>query len=96
MFQYGMRCELYFLQRSISNGTSICILLQAPGKFDADVVQRQLRYTGMLATVQIRQAGYNYRLTFQVSFYVSFLSVALTGKVVQFGHLSIYLSNCFN
>jgi len=31
-----------------------------------EVVQRQLRYTGMLATVQIRQAGYNYRLTFEV------------------------------
>jgi len=40
--------------------------LQAAGKFDAEVVQRQLRYTGMLATVQIRQAGYNYRLTFEV------------------------------
>ena len=26
---------------------------------------RQLRYTGMLATVKIRQSGYNYRLTFE-------------------------------
>jgi len=45
--------------------------LQAAGKFDADVVQRQLRYTGMLATVQIRQAGYNYRFTFEVFSYMS-------------------------
>jgi len=43
-----------------------CKCVQAAGKFDAEVVQRQLRYTGMLATVQIRQAGYNYRLTFEV------------------------------
>jgi len=44
-----------------------CVVwLQAAGKFDVEVVQRQLRYTGMLATVQIRQAGYNYRLTFEV------------------------------
>lgn len=43
-----------------------CKCAQAAGKFDVEVVQRQLRYTGMLATVQIRQAGYNYRLTFEV------------------------------
>jgi len=43
-----------------------CVLLQAAGKFDVQVVERQLLYTGMLATVQIRQAGYNYRLTFEV------------------------------
>jgi len=43
-----------------------CVFLQAAGKFDVEVVQRQLRYTGMLATVQIRQAGYSYRLTFEV------------------------------
>lgn len=30
------------------------------------LVLRQLRYTGMLATVKIRQSGYNYRLTFEV------------------------------
>ncbi|KAG8274973.1 Unconventional myosin-IXb, partial [Homalodisca vitripennis] len=32
--------------------------------FDDDTVQRQLRYTGMLETVRIRQAGYNVRLSF--------------------------------
>lgn len=37
---------------------------QTPSKFDDDIVQRQLRYTGMLETVRIRQAGYNVRLTF--------------------------------
>ncbi|XP_021933704.1 unconventional myosin-IXa-like isoform X3 [Zootermopsis nevadensis] len=35
-----------------------------PNKFDEETVQRQLRYTGMLETVRIRQAGYNVRLTY--------------------------------
>ncbi|VVC45493.1 Ubiquitin-related domain,Myosin head, motor domain,Rho GTPase-activating protein domain,P-loop [Cinara cedri] len=33
--------------------------------FDHDTVQRQLRYTGMLETVRIRQAGYNVRLSYE-------------------------------
>ncbi|OWF47559.1 Unconventional myosin-IXb [Mizuhopecten yessoensis] len=37
---------------------------KAPCVFDDAMVLRQLRYTGMLATVKIRQSGYNYRLTF--------------------------------
>ena len=32
--------------------------------FDNDLVQRQLRYTGMLETVRIRQAGFNVRMTY--------------------------------
>lgn len=35
-----------------------------PNTFDEETVQRQLRYTGMLETVRIRQAGYNVRLTY--------------------------------
>lgn len=35
-----------------------------PNAFDEETVQRQLRYTGMLETVRIRQAGYNVRLTY--------------------------------
>lgn len=35
-----------------------------PNHFDEDTVQRQLRYTGMLETVRIRQAGFNVRLTY--------------------------------
>ncbi|KAL8597794.1 hypothetical protein ACOMHN_004909 [Nucella lapillus] len=38
---------------------------KAPCQFDDDIVLRQLRYTGMLATVKIRQSGYNYRLLFE-------------------------------
>jgi len=38
--------------------------IQIPNKFDEETVQRQLRYTGMLETVRIRQAGYNVRLTY--------------------------------
>ncbi|XP_064607942.1 unconventional myosin-IXAa-like isoform X2 [Liolophura sinensis] len=37
---------------------------KAPCKLDDAIVLRQLRYTGMLATVKIRQSGYNYRLSF--------------------------------
>ncbi|KAJ0175182.1 hypothetical protein K1T71_009323 [Dendrolimus kikuchii] len=36
-----------------------------PHVFDEETVQRQLRYTGMLETVRIRQAGYNVRLTYE-------------------------------
>ncbi|GAB6028580.1 Unconventional myosin-IXAa, variant 2 [Chamberlinius hualienensis] len=35
-----------------------------PNKFDEEIVLRQLRYTGMLETVRIRQSGYNVRLSF--------------------------------
>ena len=38
--------------------------LKAPNQFDEEIVLRQLRYTGMLETVRIRQAGFNVRLTF--------------------------------
>ena len=32
--------------------------------FDNELVNRQLRYTGMLETVRIRQAGFNVRMTY--------------------------------
>ena len=38
-----------------------------PCKFDDKLVLRQLQYTGMLATVRLRQSGYNYRVLFEVS-----------------------------
>lgn len=38
---------------------------QAANQFDEEIVLRQLRYTGMLETVRIRQAGFNVRLTFE-------------------------------
>lgn len=44
--------------------TERILFLQVPNEFDAETVQRQLRYTGMLETVRIRQAGYNVRLTY--------------------------------
>jgi myosin-9 len=44
------------------------MLVQKPLEFDDSVVLRQLRYTGMLATINIRKSGYNYRLVFQVSY----------------------------
>ncbi|KAK6631291.1 hypothetical protein RUM44_005817 [Polyplax serrata] len=49
----------FFIRCIKSNGQKI------PNKFDEETVQRQLRYTGMLETVRIRQAGYNVRLTYE-------------------------------
>ncbi|XP_063242383.1 unconventional myosin-IXAa-like isoform X2 [Bacillus rossius redtenbacheri] len=48
----------FFIRCIKSNSNKI------PNKFDEETVQRQLRYTGMLETVRIRQAGYNVRLTY--------------------------------
>ncbi|XP_076251183.1 unconventional myosin-IXb-like isoform X1 [Rhynchophorus ferrugineus] len=48
----------FFIRCIKSNGHKI------PNTFDAETVQRQLRYTGMLETVRIRQAGFNVRLTY--------------------------------
>lgn len=48
----------FFIRCIKSNGNKI------PNEFDDETVQRQLRYTGMLETVRIRQAGFNVRLTY--------------------------------
>lgn len=48
----------FFIRCIKSNGNKV------PNQFDEDTVQRQLRYTGMLETVRIRQAGFNVRLTY--------------------------------
>lgn len=41
-------------------------LFQLPLRFNDNLVLRQLRYTGMLETVHIRQSGYNIKYTFKV------------------------------
>ena len=48
----------FFIRCIKSNSNKIA------NQFDDDTVQRQLRYTGMLETVRIRQAGFNVRLTY--------------------------------
>lgn len=48
----------FFIRCIKSNSNKI------PNEFDDETVQRQLRYTGMLETVRIRQAGFNVRLTY--------------------------------
>ncbi|KAL7305793.1 hypothetical protein TKK_0002041 [Trichogramma kaykai] len=48
----------FFIRCIKSNGQ------KEPNEFDEETVQRQLRYTGMLETVRIRQAGFNVRLTY--------------------------------
>ncbi|XP_052282643.1 unconventional myosin-IXa-like isoform X3 [Dreissena polymorpha] len=66
-FQWSLSRLMYALNQA--NPFFIrCIKSNAeklPCRFDDVLVLRQLRYTGMLATVRIRQSGYNYRLTFE-------------------------------
>ena len=49
----------FFIRCIKSNSNKI------PNEFDEETVQRQLRYTGMLETVRIRQAGFNVRLNYE-------------------------------
>ncbi|MEQ2236925.1 Unconventional myosin-IXAa, partial [Ilyodon furcidens] len=52
--------EPYFVKCIRSNADKL------PLRFDDNLVLRQLRYTGMLETVRIRQSGYNVKYTFKV------------------------------
>ena len=53
--------------------------------FNDELVLQQLRYTGMLATVEIRQSGYNYRLTFEVNIQAhSFYMCVLKGTLLRY------------
>ncbi|KAK5901833.1 hypothetical protein CesoFtcFv8_007152 [Champsocephalus esox] len=51
--------EPYFVKCIRSNAEKL------PLRFNDSLVLRQLRYTGMLETVRIRQSGYNIKYTFQ-------------------------------
>uniref|UniRef100_A0A3Q2CG75 Myosin IXA n=1 Tax=Cyprinodon variegatus TaxID=28743 RepID=A0A3Q2CG75_CYPVA len=51
--------EPYFVKCIRSNADKL------PLRFDDKLVLRQLRYTGMLETVRIRQSGYNVKYTFK-------------------------------
>ncbi|CDQ95070.1 unnamed protein product [Oncorhynchus mykiss] len=53
--------EPYFVKCIRSNAEKL------PLRFNDALVLRQLRYTGMLETVRIRQSGYSIKYTFQVS-----------------------------
>ena len=68
--------------------------LQIPNKFDEETVQRQLRYTGMLETVRIRQAGYNVRLTYDefIQLYRILLPKGLIRYVLCFFILIVFLT----
>lgn len=66
-FQQSLHCLMTtlnqanpFFIRCIKSNTQ-----KIPNNFDIETVQRQLRYTGMLETVRIRQAGYNVRLSYE-------------------------------
>uniref|UniRef100_A0A8C6NML1 Myosin IXA n=1 Tax=Nothobranchius furzeri TaxID=105023 RepID=A0A8C6NML1_NOTFU len=55
--------EPYFVKCIRSNADKFSKNL--PLRFDDDLVLRQLRYTGMLETVRIRQSGYNVKYNFK-------------------------------
>ncbi|ETE66949.1 Myosin-IXa, partial [Ophiophagus hannah] len=65
------QAEPYFVKCIRSNAEKaswfkLCILLfQLPLRFNDNLVLRQLRYTGMLETVRIRQSGYSCKYSFQ-------------------------------
>lgn len=50
--------------------TLLCVLFlsQLPLRFNDSLVLRQLRYTGMLETVRIRQSGYYIKYSYKVTF----------------------------
>lgn len=72
--------------------------------FDDEMVMRQLRYTGMLETVRIRQAGFNVRLPYEefIHHYRILLPKALLRYVrghrltqnLYFSGLQYYLPHC--
>lgn len=70
-------------------------ILQIPNLFDEDTVQRQLRYTGMLETVRIRQAGYNVRLSYEefIHLYRILLPKGLLRYFMVYGQFYLNVSN---
>ena len=65
-FRYSL---MELLQKMVSGAPQFvrCIKpndARTPSLFDADKVLRQLRYTGVLETIRIRQNGFSHRLTF--------------------------------
>lgn len=59
---YDSFCSNHFLVLTLLS----LFLRQLPLRFNDSLVLRQLRYTGMLETVRIRQSGYSIKYTFQV------------------------------
>ena len=46
----------------------VCLCAQKEMHFDESLVQKQLRYTGMLETVRMRKSGYGAKYTFEVGY----------------------------
>lgn len=68
-------------------------LSQLPLRFNDNLVLRQLRYTGMLETVRIRQSGYNIKYSFKVThIYGNSLNIL----VQIFCHLYHFIFNTVN
>ncbi|KAM4036742.1 unconventional myosin-IXa isoform 4-T4 [Anomaloglossus baeobatrachus] len=68
------QAEPYFVKCIRSNAEKV------PLRFNDSLVLRQLRYTGMLETVRIRQSGYSCKVPFQD--FVTQFSVLLPRKVI--------------
>lgn len=67
---------------------------KVPNEFDEETVQRQLRYTGMLETVRIRQAGFNVRLTYEefIQLYRMLLPKGLLSSQADVRHFLLTLN----
>uniref|UniRef100_A0A3P9IN20 Myosin IXAa n=1 Tax=Oryzias latipes TaxID=8090 RepID=A0A3P9IN20_ORYLA len=59
---------------------------QLPLRFNDNLVLRQLRYTGMLETVRIRQSGYNFKYSFEVTHKFSPFQSFCTCKLLPLHH----------
>ncbi|XP_043474580.1 unconventional myosin-IXa-like isoform X2 [Leptopilina heterotoma] len=67
---------------------------KVPNEFDEETVQRQLRYTGMLETVRIRQAGFNVRLNYEefIQLYRMLLPKGLLSSQADVRHFLLTLN----
>ncbi|XP_067871726.1 unconventional myosin-IXAa isoform X2 [Heterodontus francisci] len=80
------QAEPYFVKCIRSNAEKL------PLRFNDHLVLRQLRYTGMLETVRIRQSGYSIKYTFQ-EFVAHFLVLLPQGTVASQYSIREYVRN---
>lgn len=88
----GPRCSSLVLHDVDS---ALVVPPQLPLRFNDSLVLRQLRYTGMLETVRIRQSGYSIKYTFQVAVLPPpSLFLPSEGCVARFLHFEVMCCSC--
>lgn len=66
---------------------------QTANCFDDETVMRQLRYTGMLETVRIRQAGYNVRMPYEE--FVHVYRILLPNGLQRYAYYIIFRTSLY-